>query len=698
MSKSYRIFIWKKAPFLRLLIPLLAGIILEFYLNISASPLLLVAGASACLLISFSFLPMSIQFRFKPVQGIILSFLLLLLGSLLTWNKDARNHTDWYGHFTSSKSVIVATIIEPPQEKAKSFKAIAIANKVLNNDSLQTTQGKFLLYFQKSEGAQKLKYGDRVLVNKVLSPISNSGNPAVFDYRQYCTFQQIFNQVYLKENEWQKLPGKSKSLIKGILFSIREKIVSVLQNFLGNNNESSISEALLIGYKIDLDKDLVQAYSNAGVVHIIAISGLHIGIIYAILLWIFSRLPVAKKSKIFRLIFILSGLWFFVFVTGASASASRAGIMFSFIIIGNVFDKSGSVYNSIAASAFLLLCFDPYLLWNVGFELSYLAVIGIVTTFKYISKWIYFKNKWLEKLWQLSAVSLSAQLFTFPLALYYFHQFPFLFLLSNIIAIPLSSLALVGCLILIAVSLFPFVALYFSKLLFGVIWLLNHYILWIDSIPYSRWIDISISTFETFLLYGLIIALLFAFIKRNKKSLAFSLVFLLALAVSNTMKEWQHFQQKKIIVYNIPKHKAVEFIDRKSFLLKTDNELEQENLLYDYNIKPANVAFAANERANNLSHLFSKNGFYQFYGSKLLMIDSSYHNYYSAEKIRLDCIVISQNPKIKIAEIAKTFDCNNFIFDASNFSWNIQRWKKECEDLHLHFHSVPEKGAFVVNL
>ncbi len=155
-------------------------------------------------------------------------------------------------------------------------------------------------------------------------------------------------------------------------------MISVLDKYLGDEDESAIAKALLIGYKVDLNKDLVQAYSNAGVVHIIAISGLHIGIIYAILLWFFSVLPFTKKSRPLRLFFILTGLWLFVLLTGASPSATRAAIMFSFIIIGAAFNKTGSVYNSIAASAFLLLCFNPYFLWDVGFQLSYLAVLGIV--------------------------------------------------------------------------------------------------------------------------------------------------------------------------------------------------------------------------------------------------------------------------------------------------------------------------------
>ncbi len=384
---------------------------------------------------------------------------------------------------------------------------------------------------------------------------------------------------------------KNKNVWHSFIFSIRQKVISILDKYLGKNDESSIAKALLIGYKVDLDKDLLQAYSDAGVVHIIAISGLHIGIIYAILLWLFSILPFTKKSKPLRLFLILSGLWLFVLLTGASPSAVRAAIMFSFIIIGNAFNRTGSVYNSIAASAFLLLCYNPYFLWDVGFQLSYLAVLGIVIAYKPISNWFYFHNKLLQKGWQLCAVSLSAQLFTFPLCLYYFHQLPLLFLLSNLIAIPLASLALCSSLILIAISFLPPLALFFSKSVYALIWLLNHFILKFDSIPYSLWSGISISEFETFLLYLIITTVVFAFIRKNKTAVKYAIAFLFCFASFKTYKEWKLFHQKKIIVYNIPRHKAVEFIDRNNFFFEGDSEVTTDKLLNNYNLKPVRLAF-----------------------------------------------------------------------------------------------------------
>ncbi|MGN6339644.1 MAG: ComEC/Rec2 family competence protein [Ginsengibacter sp.] len=697
MRKSYYIPAWKKAPFVRVLIPVIFGIIAQVHFGLTIQILLSACSTIAALLILLSFLPEAFRFRFRMAGGILLSLLLFFSGCFFTWNKDVRNNSNWYGKIKSEKNYLIASVAEPLEEKPKSFKAILKADEVVQNGQVIKTTGMFLAYFSK-DGAQKLQYGDQIIVNKQLSKIPNPGNPAAFDYRQYCANHQLYQQVFLRENEWVLLSSKDKNLWASIIFSVRAKTVATLEKYLGKNDESAIAKALLIGYKLDLDKDLVQAYSNAGVVHIIAISGLHIGIIYSILFWLFSVLPFTKKSKAMRLLFIVAGLWFFSFVTGASPSVLRAALMFSFIILGTAFNKKGSVYNSIAASAFLLLCIDPFVLWDVGFQLSYLAVIGIVVAQKPISAWIYFKNKWLQKGWEIMAVSLAAQLFTLPLCLYYFHQLPLLFLLANLIAIPLSTLILFGCLFLIAVSPLHLLAFYMAKIVFVLLWLLNHSVVFFDTIPYSLWQGVSISRIETVLLYLFITCVVYAFIEKNKNAFKFSTALLLLFFILKTHREWNLYQQKKIIVFNIPQHRAIQFIERNNFYYAGDDEVVHDKLLNNYNLKPVRIALQLNDASAKPGQLFVKNNYFQFYSSRILLIDSSNCDFQSDEKIKIDYIIISKNPRIKITQIAKNFDCKNYIFDASNSLYKIEQWKKECEELHLHFHSVLEQGAFVINL
>jgi len=695
MAISNRIFIWKKAPFLRLLIPVISGILLQFYFKIGISLPLASGTILFASYIIFSFLPELIRFRYRPIQGFLISLFLISFGSIITWQKDVRNHADWYGKYYEPESVIIARIDEPPVEKAKSFKAIAVAESVINKGKKIETSGRFLIYFNKDSLSEKLNYGDKIIFEKSLTDIKGTGNPAAFDYARYAAFHELFHQIYLKHNQWVLLKEKNINFWDEFIFSVREKVVSALNKYLGNNDESSIAKAILIGYKVDLDKDLVQAYSNAGVVHLIAISGLHMGIIYGVLIWIFSYLPIIKKSKPTRLILIIVFLWLFALLTGASPSVLRAAVMFSFIVLGNAFNKKSSVYNSLAASAFLLLCFNPFILWNVGFQLSYLAVLGIVVTQKSISNWIYFKNKYSEKVWQLAAVSIAAQLFTFPLCFYYFHQLPLLFLFANMIAIPLATFALCGCLILVFISPVPILAINFGKLVYGIIWLLNHCVLFFDSIPFALWQGVSLSPVETILLYVLVCFFVYAFKRKDKNAFKIALISSLFFTLNTLLDNYHTHLQKKIVVYNIPATTAIEFIDKNNFNFFGDSIVMNDKLLFGFNLKPAHISFHLN--SNPINKINFNAPFYQFYNSRIIMIDR-YLNFSAAKKVDVDYVVLSKNARLRLADLSKNFNCKKYIFDSSNSLWKIDQWKKECEELHLQFHSVPEQGAFVTDL
>jgi competence protein ComEC len=699
MRKSYHIFIWKKAPFLRLLIPVLFGIIIQFYSKTEIAFICFFAVIFFIAYIIFSFLPEAIRFRFRLIQGLIIFLFLTTFGSLITWQKDARNHTNWYGKYGQQQSFIVATIDEPPAEKPKTFKAIAVADTVINNGKQHRTSGRFLIYFIKDSASQRLKYGDKIILPaEKLVAIKNTGNPAAFDYAQYSAFQQIFQQAYLKKNDWKLLKENNASLYRNIVFETRDYILKTLQKNIDGAEESSLAKALLIGYRLDLDKELVQAYSNVGVVHLIAISGMHLALIYYFLVWLFAKIPVVKKSKFTQLIVVLSCLWFFSLLTGAPASVLRSAVMFTFIAIGDSFNKKAFIYNSLAVSAFLLLCYDPFMLWDVGFQLSYLAVLGIVVFQKYIYNWLSFKNKFLDEAWKLASVSLAAQLLTLPVCIYYFHQFPLLFLLSNMIAIPLSTLILWSCIAIVILSPISFAALYLGKLASAAIWLLNHFIVLIDSIPFSLWSGLSLTKSATIVLYLIFILFSFAFIWKNKTAFKFALIFVLIFTGMSVYKNFQLMSQKKMIVYNIPMNKAVDFIVRNKYCFIADPALSENSVLSDYNIKPARIFFMASRQSALPGVLAKKNNFYQFYNSRILMIDTALNRFSIPMKVAVDYIIFSKNARVNLAEIASVFNCKKYIFDASNSSWKIEQWKKECEELHLQFHSVPQQGAFVINL
>jgi competence protein ComEC len=698
MAKAYKIYIWKKAPFIRLLLPLIAGIIFEFYFKFPILIISIVFSALVLAYIIFRILPLAYRFKLQSFLGIIVTLFMIDTGLFVTWHKDIRNQAYWYGEHYDSTSFIIATVREPPIEKNKSYKAIATVGAIIKKDSVYSAKGNLLLYFAKDSLQNHPGYGDRIIIKKKLTRIKNSGNPSAFNYERYCAFQQIFHQCNLKKNDWVLLKGKEVTAYNQAIFKTRQGIINVLNKYITGSEEAALANALLIGYKVDLDKDLVQAYTNVGVVHLIAISGLHLALIYALLLWLTARIPFIKRFKIVRLVLVLLCLWFFSLLTGASASVLRAAVMFSFIATGLTFNKRSSIYNSLASSAFVLLCYDPFMLWDVGFQLSYFAVAGIVIVQPFIYNWFYFGNKLMNETWKLAAVSLSAQVFTLPICIYYFHQLPVMFLLSNIIAIPLSTVALWGCIILVFVSPVHLIALYLGKGVSASIWLLNHIVLLINGIPFSLWDGISLSVTGTIILYMVFIFFLYWLIKKNMTAFKLGVLSSLVLAGMIAVEKWNLSHQEKIIVYNVPSYKAIDFVDGNRYQFVGDDDLARDGLLQNFHLKPGRISLMLNNKEENLATLYRHNNFYQFHNKRILIIDSAVVYIPLAEKMYVDYIIISKNPKIFISKLAAVFNCNIYIFDASNSLWKIDKWKYGCEELHLQFYSVPEQGAFVTDL
>ncbi|MEO6683845.1 MAG: ComEC/Rec2 family competence protein [Ginsengibacter sp.] len=695
MSRRYKIYIWKKAPFLRIVLPFICGIIIQYYLDFPIQDMIFGFLASAILFLSFRLFKRYYKFKTSFLRGMILSFLVVVLGMLVTFQKDIRNHKKWYGNKYTVENTLVVYLNEPPVEKAKSYKALARVESIHRGSSAENVIGEFIIYFAKDPLSKNLKYGDRLLLNKPLQPIKNSGNPGEFDYIQHLAFQQIYHQVFLRKNEWVLLKGNNSKFVKSTLFNSREYAINTIEKYISGANQSGLAKALLIGYRVDLEKDLVQAYSNAGVVHLIAISGLHMALIYGLLYWMAMKIPLLKRSTTTRTIIILLCLWFFAFLTGAPPSVMRAAVMFSFIAAGSLFQKNSSIFNSLALSAFVLLCFNPYLLWNVGFQLSYLAVLGIVILQKPINNWFYFKNKILNYTWEIASVSISAQILTIPICFYYFHQLPIYFIIANIIAIPLATVALWGLIALVGVSPIPVIADFIGNIVSGFLWLMNKSVLFINTFPFALWENVSLSVWSTLTLYTVFCCLCFWLIKKNQAALKTGLILALLFVLQITHQKWQAFNQRTIIVYNIPSQNALDFINGNKYKFIADPEVQSNKLIYNFHLKPSRILLQAHKNDYKNDVFFSSGNFYKFFDKRIVILDTLMHPVLP-KRLKVDYIILTKNPKIKIADLLPYYECEQIIFTSSNSMWKIGEWKKECEELFLRFHSVSEQGAFVI--
>jgi competence protein ComEC len=471
-----------------------------------------------------------------------------------------------------------------------------------------------------------------------------------------------------------------------------------------------------LGYQDSLSDELRHAYASSGAMHILAVSGLHVGIIYGIIVFLLSFIK-SEKLKIPKVVLTIVLIWFYAALTGLSPSVGRAALMFTIIAAGKLQKHNAGSLNAIAASAFILLLINPLNIVNLGFQLSYMAVIGIVLLYDSIYKIFVFKRKIADNIWSLTAVSVAAQIVTAPLGLFYFHQFSNYFLLTNYLLIPVSTIAIWLIILVFAFSWLDFAGMFLAKILSWVVKAMNYITTGIESLPFSVSSDIYISFPQLILLYISIIFISVYFFSSVKVKHLF--IGLSALVVFFGISLIQTIETKKqdyFIVYNINKTTSINIIDGHDNLMfanldsldKNDitfsaknnwlkKGLEQEKYI---NLSSGRESLLSNAAAINKADVFYKKKFIAFKGIKIFVLDDSFKPLITDEKfkkLKLDYIVLSNSPFIKLEEISQYFEFDKLIFDSSNTNRAIEKWLDENKTLGFSIYNVGEDGAFVVN-
>ncbi len=686
---------WKEAPFLRLLPPLIGGILFQWYIMPAPALLLSILATAVPALLCLQALPIKLRFRLRFLNGIIINVLLVIIGSFIVYFNYPANKKDWLSYHYSGHESIQAVLQEPLSAKNRSFKAIAAAKKLFDNGNITNVSGNIIVYFSRDMKPPDLSYGSIIIINKPLIPVKSSGNPGAFNYKRYCTFAQIDYQVYLQPKDFT-ITGRSETrYLQQLIFWCRQNILNTLVTYIPGAKERALAEALLIGYKDELDKELVQAYSNTGVIHIIAVSGMHLGIIYLLLGRLLQPLRKKRSTRWLSFVLILAGLWAFSFLAGAGPSVVRSALMFSFMLIGDAFSKRSNIYNNLAASAFLLLCWNPFWLWDAGFQLSYAAVLSIVLFFKPVYNMLYVQNKLLDAGWKLNAVTISAQLLTLPLTIYHFHQFPNLFLLTNMVAVPLSSLLLIGEIVLCMVSFVPMLASSVGATLNFLTRFMNSFIEHINILPLASWTHLYITVPQAILLAVFIIAGAWWCMERWRPAFMTALgafaIFMLLRGYSFTAAEAQH----RLIVYNITGKAAIDFIEGRNYYFTGDASVQADPFLRNFHLEPSRIIYRA-AAAAMLPGLLGNGPLFWFNGKRILVLDKDLAGDLQSSST-IDLLVLSKNPRLSLPHVLQSIRPQQVVADASNANWKLKQWEQECAAAHISFHSVSQSGAFVMD-
>jgi competence protein ComEC len=585
---------------------------------------------------------------------------------------------------SNSSQSFIATITDIPVITDKFIKFQIRINTIEEKIKWHYAEGNCIVYL-KNDSLLKLNLGDNILFHTQFSHINEPQNPNEFDYKTFLENKNIFYVVYPKSAETHVF-SKSNETFNFIRIGtdIKARLVSVLRNSGLSQQAFSICSALLVGYDDEIDNDIMQSFSHSGTLHILSVSGMHTGVLYGILLAIFSLFDKYDRYKKTKLVFVMFFLILFIFITGLSPSVLRAALMLSLILIGKTFYKQGNAYNTLLLSAFILLLFNPYLVKDVGFLLSYCAVGGIMYLYPILAKLYVFENKVLQWLWTSILISVAATVFTLPVSLYFFHQFPIWFVFSNLLIIPISMFIMLGA----ALFLVLYKIIFMNHLIVYIINGATAIMLWLAQLtdnPDYGFIDfISFSkTDMTFLSVTILLCLIIIAQKQYKQVLALCMTIIVWLFIS-IYDNYKQKQTKEFVVFHVKQKPA--FVLRVGQTVyanfKELNAKEFQRYVKPYLLTISNLKII-NTKANVLN-----------VNSKCIMNNSV--SLSSPSTINPNYILISNNRSLELTTNYKTKPL--IIADCSNSYKFVKQLKKQCAMLEIPFYWVKEDGAIQITL
>ena len=662
---------------INLTLSLVVGIGLAPFLNTTLEFSGMVSGALVvCLALSYLFARKSTG---KILHFSVIAFLLAIsLGVFLYHLHDETNQPHHYSnHSLMDGEELRLVIVERLKPSAYQYKYVV----ELESAGKRNICGKLLLNIAKDSTAPDLQIGHYILTTASLETLPQPLNPYQFDYGAYLRRQHIHHQLSINQEECLVLEGKTHSL-KNLAGSVRDHINNSLERYNFQPGELAVINALLLGQRQDLDASLYDNYVNAGAVHILAVSGLHVGIIWLILTFIFRPLIYIKNGRLLGVLFTVCLLWGFAVIAGLSPSVTRAVTMFSVITLAKLLKRPTNIYNTLATSALILLLFDPYYLFQAGFQMSYLAVLGIVTFRPAIIGYYYPENRIARFFYNILVVSLAAQLGVLPVSLYYFHQFPTLFLLSNLIILPCLGLILGFGIFVILMALLKIPYNSFIEFYGWIIQQMNGWVAWVSAKEAFLLTDISFDKHMLIVSYALIIALLLWVRKPSFLRAAYFLGVLLLLQLTWVLKK-NHHSESDFIVLHKSKHSLILEKDQNEFRLFSS--LDSLRLSSDQTVRDYKVG-----SFSEISSIKANESFHKFRNYKILKIDSL--GIWNVKTIQPDIIVLSQSPKINLERLIDSIRPQLIMADGSNYTSYVNRWQRTCRTKGITFHSTRNNG------
>jgi competence protein ComEC len=608
---------------------------------------------------------------------------------------------------------IILRLLEPTEGRSSSYRAVGKVEWQLSDGIWIPINEKVMLYFSVTDtSAAQLKYGSILAAKATFASIPGALNPYQFDYREFLARKQIYRTAFVPSDNWI-LTGIKGNPLLSFAFSLREKLLNLYCRVGIEGENLAVLSALTMGYKSLLDEETKRVFSTSGAMHILAVSGLHVGILFATISAFLFFLGRIRRGRFIKAAILIGFLWFFAIFTGLSPSVIRAALMFSLVIIGTAYTRKTNIYNTLSASAFIILSVNPILITEVGFLLSYFAVLSIVFFYPHIYGLIYVKSRWLDKVWVLVAVSVSAQIGTFAIGMFYFHQFPNYFIFTNLYAIPLAFFVLYLSIALIVFSPIPIMAMGIGWLLDKTLLLLNVLIRFTDSLPYSTTTGVSISSTQMIMIFSAII--LFAvFLEGRKYSVLLgSMACLFVFFIENAYISLQLDRQHEMVIFNVRQRSVIGFTHGRNFTLAVNQSAENPWESYAYNIDgyinrkrlltDKNILLLDSQEVNSIQIkglITERNSFgtwFNYLGYTIFVPQGDELSDMVAQTpLDIDILILGSKSNVGLDKLFKLLNPTLVIVDSSVPRWKLDDMKTILSQQGVLYHIVERQGAYVL--
>lgn len=622
-------------------------------------------------------------YKSRMVFTLFTGVLFIMMGVFIVSLQDERNKELYFEQHLIKGDNVVLKI--QSQLKSGNYHTKYIA-KVLQINHHKTL-GTILLNIRKEGVIQPLLVDDELLLQANFSEIKPALNPHQFHYKKYLERAGIYKQVFTDFNDFKLLKNKT-STWRGMVFKIQNKAKSALFKHHFSKDEHAVINALLLGQRQALSKELLANYAAAGAIHILAVSGLHVGIILLLLSVLLKPIEQFKNGTFLKTFLLIVLLWMFAFIAGLSASVVRAVVMFTAIAIGNSLQRKVPTEHSLIIAMFFCLIVQPMFLFDVGFQLSFIAVFGIIWIQPHLLKLWKPTHSFYQYFWQLCTVSTAAQIAVLPLSLYYFHQFPGLFMVTNFVIIPCLGTLLICGIILIFLAVLNCLPSIIAEIYGFSISTMNRFVSFIANQEQFLLKEIAISLWEMFFAY-LIMILLFQFLLQ-KSSFKF-LRLLICIACFQAVFVVEKYRQNntsEFIVFHQNKQSIIG--ERIGLKLKVYSSMNVKK-------NSSHHSITSYVMAEKLTPLFIDQfpAVFQLQTSTIVVVDSI--GIYKLQQLNNPIVVLRSSPKINLNRLIENLQPQQIIADGSNYKSYLKNWQQICFKKGIPFHQTGVEGAFVIS-